>query len=175
VIGILACLVAITPWPLRGATVDEAAVAFSLATTRIHQSNHDTLLVVATIVNRSNSTLNAWGLFDYLGHYEPAAATHDRWKASRDSLYAAGGTHPPRLPFFILLSRVEAGERLKKIRLAPRATQSDTLRVVLYPSDFERWPGFITVSGEFLSGHAPDTVGAVRMGRSDLRIAIPVP
>ena len=160
-------------------TAEEAPLSFRLGLSRTHNADHDSVLVVATVLNTRPSALKTWGLLDYSGRYKPSAETYVRWSAIRDSSLAAA-TRPilrdvyTRLPSLSLIPR-SWSTSLRAITLQPGEAFSDTLLIVFYKSDFDRWPGYFDVTGEFLMGAGPDTAGAVRLGRSDLRIAIPVP
>lgn len=72
-----------------------------------------------------------------------------------------------------LVSGIFAGESLKRIVVRPRHSYSETLRFVVSQREFGQWPGYITISGEFLKNNWPDTVGIKRLGKGDLRIPIP--
>jgi hypothetical protein len=147
---------------------------------RSHRTVPDTVLVIATATNTGSTTFKGWAMFDFYGDYKASSETFDRWRAIRDSSLATASKPIvrdvyPRLPAFVLIPKVYTGEPLKEITLAPREAYSDTLRLEFWGFDFERWPGYIDVSGELLIGASPDTAGVVRLGKHELRVAIPGP
>jgi hypothetical protein len=164
---------------LAAAGAPDASLEFRLGVSRTHHAVPDTILVVATATNTSPKAFRTWGLFDFSGGYKASEETHDRWRTLRDALNAAAigphfRCHSPRLPTVFVVPRI-MGERLRRIALAPGESYSDTLRFQHWDSEFEPRPGYIEISGEFIMGTGPDTAGAVRLGKRDLRIAIPVP
>lgn len=176
------------PWPVAAlllqvfatAPSEGVPLAFRLGVSRTHHAAPDTVFIVATATNTGATVFKTWGFFDFSGGYRASSETVDRWRAIRDSsLAAATGPHyrdvSPRLPTIFLISKLFTGEPLKSISLAPRESYSDTLRLQFWGFEYDQWPGYFDISGEFIMGAGPDTAGIVRLGKRDLRIAIPVP
>lgn len=175
-----------TSWSVAGlilqlfTTAPTGVESLSFGLSRTHHAADETILVVATVTNNGTSTLKTWGLFDFHGGYKPTPATFDRWRAIRDSSIAAAPKPSfrctyPSLPVYIVIPRAFTGTPLAEIVLALHESYSDTLRLGSPGPEYELWPGYLVVSGEFLMGTSPDTTGALRLGRRELRIALPVP
>jgi hypothetical protein len=120
----------------------------------------------------------------FSGTYRPSAETQIRWQTACDSALAVAGSFDggrmrdpcPRLPVYLVVAPSPVSVLLEEIALPPGETYSDTLRLGVYRPDFEEWPGYLELAGEFLVGRGPrDGRSATRLGKRQLAIAIPLP